>query len=159
MGIKTIHEQWMTYAIDQAKNALHLGEVPVGAVIVRDNHIVGQGHNQVISTNDPTAHAEIVAIRHVASSDNNYRTPGTTLYVTLEPCMMCAGSLIHARIERVIYGARDPKTGIIDSCDQLLAKKYHNHQIQHFGGVLENECGMLLKNFFKEKRNTKKYAG
>ncbi|WP_395376024.1 tRNA adenosine(34) deaminase TadA [Marinicella sp. W31] len=159
MGIETNqHEQWMQAALAQARLAESIEEVPVGAVVVADGQIIGQGYNQVIRLHDPTAHAEIMALRDAAQQLGNYRLPQTTLYVTLEPCMMCAGSMVHARIGTVIYGAADPKTGIINSRDTLLHKPYHFHQIEAVGGVLEQQCSALLTAFFKRRRAEKKSA-
>ena len=159
MGIElSQHEQWMQAALAQARLAEAGGEVPVGAVIVADGNIVGQGHNQVISLHDPTAHAEIMALRDAAQKQKNYRLPNTVLYVTLEPCMMCAGSMVHARIDTVVYGAADPKTGIISSRDHLLQRPYHFHQVRSMGGVLAEECSTLLSDFFRRRRAEKKFA-
>lgn len=157
MGIDSSqHEQWMHAALVQARLAEVIDEVPVGAVLVADGEIIGQGHNQVIHLHDPTAHAEIMALRDAAQRLGNYRLPNTTLYVTLEPCMMCAGSLVHARVSTLVYGASDPKTGIIESCDALLNRPYHYHQIEAIGGVLMDECSTLLTAFFKRRRAEKK---
>ena len=149
-------ENWMQSALDLAMQAQAVDEVPVGAVVVYKDQIIGQGFNQPISHSDPTAHAEIMALRDAASHQGNYRLPGTTLYVTLEPCMMCAGAMVHARIDRLVYGAADPKTGVIDSHQQVFAEKTVNHKIKVSGGVLANECGELLSAFFKARRETKR---
>ena len=159
MGITAAtHETWMQAALAQARLAEQAGEVPVGAVVVAEDQIIGQGYNQVITLSDPSAHAEIMAIRDAAKHLNNYRLPNTTLYVTLEPCMMCAGSLVHARIKTLVYGASDPKTGIINSCDQLLQRSYHYHSVESFAGVLESDCSELLSSFFRRRRAEKKSA-
>lgn len=142
---------WMQKAIELAKKAADHDEVPVGAVLVLDDEIIGEGWNQPISIQDPTAHAEIMALRKGATKLNNYRLLNSTLYVTLEPCVMCVGAMLHARIKRLVFGASDPKTGAVASVFQLLDQK-HNHQIQYEGGVLAKECGDLLKDFFKNKR-------
>ena len=145
-------EDWMRQAIGLAQQAEAVGEVPVGAVIVLNNEAIGTGFNQPIKHNDPTSHAEIVALRAAAKHMSNYRIPGATLYVTLEPCLMCAGAMLHARIERLVYGAPDPKTGVIDSHQQVFKQHTALHQIQVSRGVLTDECGDLLSAFFKAKR-------
>lgn len=149
-------EEWMRYAFELARQAQAIGEVPVGAVVIYEDKIIGQGFNQPISHSDPTAHAEIMALRDAASHQGNYRLPGTTLYVTLEPCMMCAGAMVHARIDRLVYGAADPKTGVIDSHQQVFTEKTVNHKIKVSGGVLADECGELLSAFFKVRREDKR---
>jgi tRNA(adenine34) deaminase len=145
-------EYWMHRALQLARNAAERGEVPVGALIVLGDEILGEGYNQPISANDPTAHAEIVALRAAAQRVGNYRLPGATLYVTLEPCSMCAGALIHARIERLVFGAFDPKTGAAGSVFELLPSPLHNHQVECRGGVLADECAQLLRDFFQARR-------
>lgn len=142
----------MREAISLARSAECLGEVPVGAVLVRDNQIVGRGFNSPIGDSDPTAHAEIAAIRAAARAENNYRLPGSTLYVTLEPCAMCAGAIMHARISRVVYGARDLKTGVHGSVVDLFGVERLNHHAVVEGGVLADECGELLSTFFAARR-------
>lgn len=144
--------RWMAYALMLAQRAAVEGEVPVGAVIVKDNQIVGEGWNRPIGLSDPTAHAEIQAMRNAASNIDNYRLPGTTLYVTLEPCPMCAGAMVHARIKRVVFGAPDPRSGAAGSVFNLLQDTPLNHQCEVSGGVLAEECGTLLKGFFRERR-------
>jgi tRNA(adenine34) deaminase len=144
--------RWMQVAIQLAERAARQGEVPVGAVIVKDEKIIGEGWNQPISTNDPTAHAEIIAIRDAAARIENYRLTGATLYVTLEPCLMCAGAMVHARIERLVYGATDPKRGAINSTCNTFDSQGLNHIVQVEGGVMAIECGGLLQTFFREKR-------
>jgi tRNA(adenine34) deaminase len=124
----------------------------VGAVLVQDNQVLGEGWNQPISLNDPSAHAEMLAMRAAGQAAANYRLPNTTLYVTLEPCSMCAGAMIHARIARVVFGAYDPKTGAAGSLFSVLNDPRHNHQVQISGGVLAEECAELLRNFFRERR-------
>jgi tRNA(adenine34) deaminase len=143
---------YMHQAISQAHNAWALGEVPVGAVVVKDGEIVATGFNQPIGTHDPTAHAEIMALRAAAEILGNYRLPGCELYVTLEPCAMCAGAMMHARLARVIFGAPDPKTGACGSVVNLFEQEKLNHHTQVTGGVMAEECGTLLKEFFAERR-------
>lgn len=144
--------RWMAHALTLAQRAAAAGEVPVGAVIVMDNEIVGEGWNCPIGSNDPTAHAEIQAMRNAATNLANYRLPDTTLYVTLEPCPMCAGAMVHARIKRVVFGAADPRSGAAGSVFNLLQETPLNHQCVVNGGVLSEECGALLKGFFRERR-------
>ena len=135
-----------------ARSAECLGEVPVGAVVVRDGLIVGRGFNSPIGKSDPTAHAEIAALRDAARNLENYRLPGCELFVTLEPCAMCAGAILHSRIARVVYGARDPKTGVHGSVVDLFAVERLNHHTQVEGGVLADECSRLLSGFFANRR-------
>ena len=146
----------MRLALDQAQNAWLVGEVPVGAVIVRDTptgrQVLATGYNRPITEHDPTAHAEIVALRHAATLLGNYRLPECELYVTLEPCAMCAMALLHARFKRVVFGARDPKTGAAGSVLNLFEVKALNHHTELVEGVLEVECGGLLSTFFEERR-------
>lgn len=142
----------MLQAISQAHNAWALGEVPVGAVIVKDGEIIATGFNQPIGNHDPTAHAEIMALRAAASILGNYRLPGCELYVTLEPCAMCAGAMMHARLARVVFGAADPKTGACGSVVNLFAQEKINHHTELVGGVMAQECGALLKDFFATRR-------
>lgn len=144
---------WMQKALAQAREAEAAGEVPVGAVLVCNNELVSQAWNRPISTSDPCAHAEILAIRAAAARLNNYRLPECTLYVTLEPCTMCAGAIIQARLQRVVYGATDPKTGAAGSVFEILGTRKLNHYVEVEGGVLANECGSLLSDFFKQRRS------
>lgn len=143
---------WMRHAFELARHAEAAGEVPVGAVIVLDGAIVGEGANRMIGANDPSAHAEIVALRDAGCRLGNYRFPGATLYVTLEPCAMCAGALIHARIARVVYAASDPKTGAAGSVFDTLLDPRHNHRIELTAGVLAEEAGTMLREFFRSRR-------
>lgn len=151
-------EYWLCYALQLAEHAYQQGEVPVGAVLVRDQQVLGEGWNQSISQHDPTAHAEIIALRAAGLAAGNYRLPNTTLYVTLEPCVMCAGALLHARVERVVFGAYDPKTGAAGSRFDVLLDQRHNHQIELVGGVLQQDCVTQLQAFFKERRLAQKQA-
>ncbi len=145
-------EFFMREALSQARAAECLGEVPVGAVVVREGVIVGRGFNSPIGENDPTAHAEIAALRDAARKLQNYRLPGCELFVTLEPCAMCAGAILHARISRVIYGARDLKTGVHGSVVDLFAVERLNHHTEVLGGVLAEECSRVLSGFFAGRR-------
>ena len=145
-------EKWMSFALEQAGKAEKEGEVPVGAILVKDDLIIARAHNKPISTNDPTAHAEIQLLRAAGEELKNYRLPGTTLFVTLEPCAMCLGAIMHARIERVVFGAHDPKTGVCGSSENFMEASCFNHKIDIASGVLENESKQLLKNFFNSRR-------
>jgi tRNA(adenine34) deaminase len=145
-------ENAMRIALDQAQNAWLVGEVPVGAVILRQGQVIATGYNRPITEHDPTAHAEIVALRHASMLLGNYRLPECELYVTLEPCAMCAMALMHARFKRVVFGALDPKTGAAGSVIDLFAQPQLNHHTQVEGGVLADECGNVLRAFFTERR-------
>ena len=145
-------EKWMSLALEQARKAEEEGEVPVGAILVKDGLLIAKAHNQPISTNDPTAHAEIQLIRAAGKKLKNYRLTGTSLYVTLEPCAMCLGAIMHARVEHVVFGAHDPKTGVCGSSENLMDAKCFNHKINLASGVMENESKQLLKNFFNSRR-------
>ena len=146
----------MRQALALAEHAARRGEVPVGAVLVRDGGsgaaVVGQGSNRVIGSSDPTAHAEINALRDAAARLGNYRLPDTTLYVTLEPCLMCAGALVHARVKRLVFGAREPRTGVVVSHARALENPAHNHRVEVSEGVLAEECASLMQRFFRERR-------
>ena len=144
--------EFMQLALVEAQKARALGEVPVGAVLVSDNKVIATGHNQPIINNDPSAHAEVAALRAAGQNLSNYRLPNTTLYVTLEPCMMCCGAIMHARIARVVYGAADAKTGCVHSVLNLFDNPQLNHHTMVEGGVLAEECAQVLKDFFKERR-------
>lgn len=144
---------WMRRALELARYAESQGEVPIGAVLVGpDGSLLGEGWNQPIATRDPTAHAETLALRAAAQRLDNYRLAGTTLYVTLEPCLMCAGAMIHARIQRLVFGAPDPKTGAVQSLYQVLGDSRLNHQVAVTGGVLAEEAGAMLRAFFRSRR-------
>lgn len=145
-------QHWMARALELAKQAQQQGEVPVGAVIVRDDEILGEGWNQPISNHDPTAHAEIQALRAASNHVKNYRLPGATLYVSLEPCIMCAGAIVHARIERVVYAAKEPKTGAVGSCFDIFNTQQLNHHVHCEHGVLADESSKLLRDFFQSRR-------
>jgi tRNA(adenine34) deaminase len=149
---------FMGLALDLAREAGAAGEVPVGALVVLEGEVIGRGFNQPIGRNDPTAHAEIMALRAAATRLGNYRLPGCTLYVTLEPCAMCAGAIMHARVGRVVFGARDPKTGAAGSVVDLFAENRLNHHTAVAGGVLEAECGGLLSGFFAARRGRTQVA-
>jgi len=145
-------EAAMRLALDQAHNAWLAGEIPVGAVIMRDGKVIATGYNRPVTTHDPTAHAELVAVRHAAHLVGNYRLPDCELYVTLEPCAMCAMALMHARFRRVVFGAWDPKTGAAGSVIDLFAERRLNHHTEIHGGVMADACGDVLRNFFAERR-------
>jgi len=142
----------MRRALDLARHAAEQGEVPVGAVLVQDGESIGEGWNQPISLHDPSAHAEMLAMRDAAKRVGNYRLAGTTLYVTLEPCVMCAGAIVHARVSRLVFGARDPKAGAVDSVYDVIAQPRLNHVVEWSGGLLEEECGAVLREFFRQRR-------
>ncbi|MCZ4306798.1 tRNA adenosine(34) deaminase TadA [Zoogloeaceae bacterium G21618-S1] len=145
-------EAYMAMAMDLARQAADAGEVPVGALVVCQGEVVGRGFNQPIGRHDPTAHAEVVALRDAAARVGNYRLPGCELFVTLEPCMMCAGAMMHARIARVVYGARDAKTGVAGSVLNLFDEARLNHHARVEGGVLADECSRMLSEFFAMRR-------
>ena len=149
-------QQAMRLALDQAHNAWLVGEVPVGAVIMREGRVIATGYNRPITTHDPTAHAELVALRHAAQLLENYRLPECELYVTLEPCAMCAMALMHARFKRVIFGAADPKTGAAGSVLNLFAHGQLNHHTELQGGLMSDTCGQILRDFFSERRTQQK---
>jgi len=143
---------WMRHALALAERAAEQGEVPVGAMVVRGSEILGEGWNQPITLKDPTAHAEMLALRAAAARLDDYRLGGTTLYVTLEPCPMCAAALVHARVTRLVFGAWDPRQGAAGSAFNLVTARAMNHLVDTFGGVLADECGERLKRFFAERR-------
>lgn len=143
---------FMQRALELARAGALLGEVPVGAVLVRDGVVLGEGYNCPISTQDPTAHAEVVALRAAAYQTGNYRLTNSTLYVTLEPCTMCVGALVHARVSRLVYGATEPKAGSVVSHSHLLSGDHFNHRVAHEGGVLADACSACLRDFFQQRR-------
>ena len=149
---KNIDLHWMRHALDLATQAAAGDEIPVGAILVQANQCLAQGWNQPITACDPTAHAEIVTLRQAAQLLRNYRLLDTTLYVTLEPCIMCAGAILQARVKRVIFGAYDPKAGAAGSRFDILRDTRHNHQVECVGGMLAEECGKVLTDFFKNRR-------
>ena len=150
-GVKSDSE-FMRRALELAAQAEARGEVPVGALVVQGEQVIGEGFNQPITLKDPTAHAEILALRAAANTLGDYRLGGTTLYVTLEPCPMCAAALVHARVARLVFGAWDPRQGAAGSVFNLVTARAMNHQVDCFGGVLADECGALLKRFFESRR-------
>ena len=143
---------WMARALELAREAAALGDVPVGAVVLREGAVVGEGHNRTVTESDPTAHAEVVAIRRAAATQGDWRLLDCTLYVTLEPCAMCAGAIVLARVPRVVFGARDPKAGMVESLGRLLHDPRLNHRCDVTGGVLAEESSELLRAFFRERR-------
>ncbi len=145
-------EQFMRLALAEAEKAIQAGEVPVGAVIVGGGGVIASAHNGPVGLQDPSAHAEILALRRAAVAEGNYRLAGSTLYVTIEPCLMCAGALIHARVSRLVFGAQDPKGGAVVSLYRVLDDSRLNHRIEVTGGVLAEECGEIMSRFFREKR-------
>jgi len=147
-----IDEKWMKIAISEASVAKNEGEIPVGAVLIHNNKLIAKAHNQPILNHDPTAHAEVIAIRKAGKKLNNYRLAGSTLYVTLEPCVMCLGAIMHARIDRIVFGASDPKTGVCGSKADLTSEAFFTHKVKVHGGVLKEENKEILQSFFKSKR-------
>ena len=145
-------EKWMKIAISEANLAINKGEIPVGAVLIQDGNLIAKAHNQPILNHDPTAHAEVEVLRKAGRKLKNYRLSGSTLYVTLEPCAMCLGAIMHARVERIVYGASDPKTGVCGSKTDLTSESFFTHKVKVDGGVLEEENKEILQLFFKSKR-------
>ena len=143
---------WMSTAIELAKQAGERGEIPVGAVLILDDKIIGRGRNQSIELNDPTAHAEIQALREAGSKIGNYRLRGSKMYVTIEPCTMCFGALVHARIEKLVFGAKEPKSGALTSASEISSRNSFNHRFNVLDGILEDECSQLMTNFFQARR-------
>lgn len=152
MDSQSNDEKWMARALELARRAWDYGEVPVGALLVREQQIIGEGWNQSINRHDCSAHAEIVALRDAGLTAGNYRHPGTVLYVTLEPCIMCAGAIVHGRVERLVYGAKEPKAGVVESNLSFFQQRFLNHKVDCVGGVLAQECSDLLSSFFRERR-------
>lgn len=150
--METRDERWMRQALGAARQAAATGEVPVGAVLVRGDELLAVAGNAPIAQHDPTAHAEVLVMRAAAANARDYRLEGTTLYVTLEPCAMCAAAMLHARVERVVFGTWDPRVGAVGSRMNLFQVPGHNHQVDFFGGVLAAECGDLLRDFFSARR-------
>lgn len=146
------HDDYMRLALAQAAKARDAGEVPVGAVVVLDDRVIGEGFNQPITSRDPTAHAEVIALRSASSSVQNYRLTGATMYVTVEPCLMCVGAMVHARVALVVFGTPEPKAGAIESMTRAHELAGLNHRLDALGGVLEAECRGLLQAFFKDRR-------
>ena len=147
-----IDEEWMQYALQLAKKSEERDEVPVGAIVVYKNEIIGEGWNQPIASHDPTAHAEIMALKNAGKKIGNYRLPESTMYVTLEPCVMCAGAIVHARVAKLVYAVEDEKTGACGSVFNITQADKLNHRVRIEKGVLEKECRALIQDFFKEKR-------
>ncbi|MCC1497285.1 tRNA adenosine(34) deaminase TadA [Alcanivorax sp. 1008] len=152
MSVDPQHEVWMAQALELAKTAAEHGEVPVGALLVRDGEVIGEGWNQPIGRHDPTAHAEVVALRDAAARVGNYRLGGSVLYVTIEPCTMCFGALMHARVGTLVYGAREPRAGVCGSQLSLPAQYFYNHRLEVIGGVMAQQSSAMLKSFFARKR-------
>ena len=151
-------EDFMRAALAEAEVSREQGEVPVGAVVILDGIVIARGHNAVIGLSDPTAHAEIVALREAARAVGNYRLTGATIYSTIEPCVMCAGALVHARIARLVYGAKDPKAGAVESHFGVCTTDFLNHQVSIKGGILEDECRRVLQSFFRDRRKAQQHA-
>ncbi len=147
---------WMQHALSLAQQAADIQEVPVGAVIVRDGQVLGQGYNRPISSHDPSAHAEIIALRDACNNAQNYRIPGSTLYVTLEPCSMCAGAIVHARVDRVVFGASEPKAGVVASQQHFFDQGFLNYRVAYEGGCMQQQCGELITAFFDQRRADRK---
>ncbi|GGH88318.1 tRNA-specific adenosine deaminase [Pseudomonas fluvialis] len=151
---RSLDAQFMAEALEQARLGAQLGEVPVGAVLVRDGEVLGRGFNQPIASRDPSAHAEMVALRAAALAVDNYRLPGSTLYVTLEPCSMCAGLIVHARVARLVYAASEPRAGVASSRGQFFEQDFLNHRVLVEGGLLAEESAELLRGFFRARRSS-----
>lgn len=149
----TIDEYWMRIAIKQANLAIDQNEIPVGAVLIKDDKLISQAHNKSLKKNDPTAHAEIEVLKNAGAKLQNYRLPGTILYVTLEPCAMCLGAMIHARIDKVVFGAYDFKSGVCGSAGDISSEAFFNHSLEITGGILERDCKEILQSFFKKLRD------
>jgi tRNA(adenine34) deaminase len=152
MSVISIDEHFMRMALDEASIAYNEGEVPVGAVLVKDGKVTAKAHNQRENIKDPTGHAEIITLRHGAKEEDNWRLTGSTLYVTKEPCIMCAGAMVNARLGRLVYGCKDDKGGAVGSLYNILSDKRLNHQVEVVSGILEEECSEILKRFFRNRR-------
>jgi tRNA(adenine34) deaminase len=152
MSVISIDEHFMRMALDEASIAYNEGEVPVGAVLVKDGKVISKAHNQRENIKDPTGHAEIITLRHGSKEEDNWRLTGFTLYVTKEPCIMCAGAMVHARLGRLVYGCKDDKGGAVGSLYNILSDKRLNHQVEVVSGILEEECSEILKRFFRNRR-------
>jgi tRNA(adenine34) deaminase len=152
----SLEEKFMRRALALAEQAAAVGEVPVGALVVKDGLVIGEGYNQPITSCDPTGHAEIIALRDAAKTLGNYRLSGCDLYVTIEPCTMCVGAMIHARIGKIIFGAKEPRAGALESQLRLLDESHYNHSIDWLGAVLAEECGAIMSGFFRAKRAAEK---
>ena len=152
--MRAIDEEFMRQALAEAEAASLDGEVPVGAVVVIDGEIKGRGHNVVITGNDPTAHAEVVALREAAKVTRNYRLTGAVLYSTIEPCAMCAGAIVHSRIARLVYGTEDPKAGAVETHFGICTSDFLNHKVEVEGGILESECRAMIQSFFLDRRRS-----
>ncbi len=146
------NHQWMEVCLELAEQAALQGEVPVGAVVISAGRIIGRGYNQSVGSGDPTAHAEIMALRDACARVGNYRLPEASLYVSVEPCTMCAGALVHARVKRLVFGATEPRAGAIISRARVLDSDYLNHSVEYTGGCMETECGRLMQDFFQSRR-------
>jgi len=153
-----VHDAFMKEALALAERAAAVGEVPVGSVVVLEGRVIGRGHNQPISSHDPTAHAEMVALREAARAIGNYRLTGATLYVTLEPCLMCVGALVHARVDTLVYGAAEPKAGAIESTQRAHEHPALNHRMTVVSGVLAAPCGAMLREFFAARRGASRLS-
>ena len=152
----SLDEEFMRRAFALAEQAAAVGEVPVGALVVKDGAVIGEGYNQPISSCDPTGHAEIIAMRSAAQGLSNYRLSGCDLYVTIEPCTMCVGAMVHARIDKIVFGAKEPRAGALESQLRLMDESHYNHSIDWQGGVLAEECGAIISRFFRAKRAKEK---
>ena len=152
----SLDEEFMRRAFALAEQAAAVGEVPVGALVVKDGAVIGEGYNQPISSCDPTGHAEIIAMRSAAQRLGNYRLSGCDLYVTIEPCTMCVGAMVHARIDKIVFGAKEPRAGALESQLRLMDESHYNHSIEWQGGVLAEECGAIISRFFSAKRAKEK---
>ena len=152
----SLDEEFMRRAFALAEQAAAVGEEPVGALVVKDGEVIGEGYNQPISSCDPTGHAEIIAMRRAAQGLGNYRLSGCDLYVTIEPCTMCVGAMVHARIDKIVFGAKEPRAGALESQLRLMDESHYNHSIDWQGGVLAEECGAIISRFFRAKRAKEK---